>query len=168
MGTQVPSPKGAEPPQFSAHICCGIMAGWIKMLLGKEVGLGRSDIVLDEDSDLPPQKEKSPPTIFSQGLLWPNGLMDQDATWYGGRPQSSRRCIRWEPISPQKVHGRPPFFSPCLLWPNSWMDEDATWYISRPQPRPHCIRQGPSSPPDRGTAASAPVFGPCQLLLSSC
>jgi len=34
------------------------------MLLGKEVGLGPSDIVLDEDSDLPPQKEKSPPYNF--------------------------------------------------------------------------------------------------------
>jgi len=24
-----PPQKGAEPPQFSAHICCGQMAGWI-------------------------------------------------------------------------------------------------------------------------------------------
>jgi len=40
--------KGAEPPpQFSAHVYCGKMAGWIKMALGMEVGLGRGHIVLD-------------------------------------------------------------------------------------------------------------------------
>jgi len=38
-------PKG-HSPQFSAHIRCGQMAGWIKMPFGKEVGLGASDIVL--------------------------------------------------------------------------------------------------------------------------
>ena len=27
-------------PQFSAHICCGQMAAWIKMSLGMELGLG--------------------------------------------------------------------------------------------------------------------------------
>jgi len=33
--------------QFSAHICCGQMAGWIKMALGMEVGLGPGHILLD-------------------------------------------------------------------------------------------------------------------------
>jgi len=46
-GTQLPLPKGAQPPQFSAHICCGQMAGWIKMPLGMEVGLSLGDFVLD-------------------------------------------------------------------------------------------------------------------------
>ena len=35
----------------------------------------------------PPQKKNSggaQPTIFGPCLLWPNGWMDQDATWYGG------------------------------------------------------------------------------------
>ena len=40
-------PKGAQPPQFSAHVCLGQTAGWIKMSLGREVGLGPGDIVLD-------------------------------------------------------------------------------------------------------------------------
>ena len=31
--------KGAHP-QFSAYVCCGQKAGWIKMQLGTEVGLG--------------------------------------------------------------------------------------------------------------------------------
>jgi len=41
----LPSPKGHRPP-FSAHICCDQMAGWIKTPVGREVGLGPSDIVL--------------------------------------------------------------------------------------------------------------------------
>ena len=41
-------PKRAEPsPQFSAHFCCGQMAGRIKMALSMEVGLGPGHIVLD-------------------------------------------------------------------------------------------------------------------------
>jgi len=31
-------------PQFSADVCCGHMAGWIKMPLGTEVGLGPGDM----------------------------------------------------------------------------------------------------------------------------
>jgi len=38
-------------PQFSAHVYCDQRAGWIKMPLGMEVGLGPSDFVLDEDPD---------------------------------------------------------------------------------------------------------------------
>jgi len=26
--------------------------------------------------------------------------MDQDATWYGGRPRPKRYCVRWGPSSP--------------------------------------------------------------------
>ena len=49
---ELPFPKRGRSPQFSAfsaHICCGQMAGWIKMPLGREVGLSQSDIVLDGD-----------------------------------------------------------------------------------------------------------------------
>ena len=41
------------------------------------------------------------------GVLWPNGWMDQNATWYGGRPQPMRHCIRWGPSSPSPKGGRP-------------------------------------------------------------
>jgi len=27
-------------------------------------------------------------------------LLDQDATWYGGRPRHRRHCVRWGPSSP--------------------------------------------------------------------
>jgi len=42
----LPFPKG-HSPQFSAHVCCDQMAGCIKMPLGRQVGLGPGDIVLD-------------------------------------------------------------------------------------------------------------------------
>ena len=46
-GPSSPSSKGAQPPQFSAHICCGQMVGWIKIPLGMEVGLGPGNIAQD-------------------------------------------------------------------------------------------------------------------------
>jgi len=36
-------------------------------------------------------------------VLWPNGWMDQDATWYGGKPHPRRHCVRWEPSSPTEM-----------------------------------------------------------------
>jgi len=70
METQLPQ-TGAEP-QFSAHICCGQMAGWIKIKLGMQVGLCSGHIVLAGDPDPLPQKGAEPP-IFGPYLLWPNG-----------------------------------------------------------------------------------------------
>ena len=49
-GDQLALPqRGTVPPKFSAHICCGQMAAWIKMSLGMELGLGPGDFVLDGD-----------------------------------------------------------------------------------------------------------------------
>jgi len=46
LGPSSPPPKG-HIPQFSAHVCCDQTDGWIKTLLGTEVGLGKCYIVLD-------------------------------------------------------------------------------------------------------------------------
>ena len=51
-----PSQNGAEPRQFLAHVCCGQLAGWIKMPLGTEIGLSPADFVLDGDPAPPPKK----------------------------------------------------------------------------------------------------------------
>jgi len=64
--------KGHSNPQFLAHVCCDQTAGWIKMLLGTEVGLGPGDIVLDGDSAPPPQKKKkgySPPNFRPMSIV---------------------------------------------------------------------------------------------------
>ena len=51
-------------------------------------------------TQLPFPQGGAPPPIFGPYLLWPNGWMDQDATWYGGRTRPSRLCVRWGPSSP--------------------------------------------------------------------
>ena len=58
-GRSSPSPKGAHT-QFSFHICCRQMVGWIKMPPGREVGIGASDIVLIGYPALPPKKRRAP------------------------------------------------------------------------------------------------------------
>jgi len=60
-GDPAPPPqKGAEPPQFSAHVYCGQTAGWMRLVLGMEVGLSPGDFVLDGDPVPFPQKGAEP------------------------------------------------------------------------------------------------------------
>jgi len=128
------------------------------MKLGTQVGIGPGHIVLDGDPAPPPQKGLSHP-LFGPYPLRPNGFIDQDATWYGGRPRPRRLCVRWGHRSPpQKRGGAPQIFGSCLLWPNGWMDQDRTWHGGRPQPRRPCgVRWGPSPLPKKG-AGSPPQF----------
>jgi len=42
-------------------------------------------------------------SVCNVGVLWPNSWMDQNATWYGGRPWPTQHCVRWGPSSP---HGK--------------------------------------------------------------
>jgi len=82
------------------------------MPLGTEVDLSPGHIVLDGD----PQRGTA--AIFGAYLLWPNGWMDQDATWQGGRPQP-RIVLDGDPAAPSPEWGTAaPFFGPCLLWLN--------------------------------------------------
>ena len=113
MGTQLSLKRGTSP-QFSARVYCGQTAGWIKVPLGMEVGLGPDDIVLDGDSVPHPQKGgRAPSPIFGKFLLCPNGWMHHDATWYGCRPRPRGLCVQWGPSSvPQKNWTElPPQFS---------------------------------------------------------
>jgi len=69
-------------------------------------------------TQLAPKKGHSPP-LFGPCLLWPNGWMDQDATWYKGRPQAGQHCVRCGPSSTPQEAQHAPLFGPCLLWPQS-------------------------------------------------
>ena len=60
-GDPAPHPKKGAQPQFSAHVCCGKTAGWIKMLFGTKVGLGPGHIVLHSDP--------APPLVLSHPQL---------------------------------------------------------------------------------------------------
>jgi len=56
------------------------------MALGMKVGLGPRHVVLDGDpAPVPPKRGHNPPNV-GPFLLWPNGWMHKDATWYGGWP----------------------------------------------------------------------------------
>jgi len=59
-GEPDPLPKGAQPPIFDQYLCCGRMAGWIKMPLGREIGLSRSDIVDGEPAPPSPKGSGAP------------------------------------------------------------------------------------------------------------
>jgi len=86
----------------------------MKLVLGMEVALSPGDFVLDGDPDpspkgggaslpnfrpisivldgepVPAPRQGADPQIFGPCLLWPNGWMYHDATWYGGRPRPKR------------------------------------------------------------------------------
>ena len=65
-GVQAPLPKGTQPPQFSAHVCCGQMAGLIKMPLVMEVGLGPGHIVRWGPSS---PKGAQPPNFWPMSIV---------------------------------------------------------------------------------------------------
>jgi len=77
------------------------------MKLDMEVVIGPGHIVLA----LFPKTGTAPPPIFGPSLLCPNGWIDQDATWYGGRPRPKRHCVRLGLSSPIRKRRQSP-----LLW----------------------------------------------------
>jgi len=71
--------------------------------------------------------------------------MDQDATWYGGRPRPRRQCVRWGPSSPPTERGTaPPLFGPCLLRRNGRPSQLLPSSCSI-QPQGRNIRRGDST-----------------------
>jgi len=109
-GTQLPPKKGTAP-QFSANVRCGQTAGLTKMPLGMKVGLGPGDVVLDGE---PATLKEAQPPIFGPCLLWPNGCMDEDATWYRSRPRP-RPHVRGGPSSPRERGTEAPSFRPMSI-----------------------------------------------------
>ena len=117
-------------PHFSAHVYYGKTAGWITMPLSTEVGLSPGDVVLD-GVQAPPKRAQPP--VFGPCLLWPNGWMDEDATWYGNRPRPRPQCVTRGPSSPppRNGHSSPPFRQ-CLLWPRSPISATAELLLRYP------------------------------------
>ena len=113
--------SGPSPFPNFRPVCCGQTAGWIKMSLGAEVGLGPGDILLDGDPAIPPQKRgTAPPPHISTHVY-----RDQTAgyglrcyTQHEGMPHPRPHCVRWGPSFPFFVS----IFGPCLLWKNGGMD----------------------------------------------
>ena len=162
-GPSLPLPKGRrrsgeESPQFSSHGYCGRTAGWIKMALGMEVGLGPVHIVLDGDT-APLPKTGAEPAKFSAHLYCGQtaGCIKMLlGTEVGLSPGDF--VLDGDPALPsperQRSPGGAPNFRPCLFRPNNCMYQDTTWCGGRPQPRRHCVRWGPSSPTLMGHSPS--------------
>jgi len=73
-------------------VCCGQTVRWIKIKLGTEVGLGPGHVVLGGHPT---------PSKWAR-LLWPNSWIDQDATWYGGRPRLREFELDGDPAPPKR------------------------------------------------------------------
>jgi len=54
-------------------------------------------------------------SVCNVGVLWPNGWIDQDATWYGRRPWPRRHCVRWGPSSPHRKQHSSPHVRPISI-----------------------------------------------------
>jgi len=98
-------------------VYCGQTVGWIKMPLGREVGLGPADILLQGDQLLPPTERGTAAPVFRPMSIvakWLDGSGYHLVLKY--RPQPRRQCFRWGPSSPPPRKGalRPPLFGPCL------------------------------------------------------
>ena len=145
------------------------MAALIKMPHGMEVCLGPGDFVLDGDPAPTQKGRRAPSPILGPFLLWPNGLMHQDATWYGGRPQPRRLCVRWGPSFPSPKRGRRP--SPqCSAHVHCGQTAGC---INLPRgvevglsPGDFVTDGDPAPPPQKGT--EPPIFSPCLLWSNGC
>jgi len=97
-GPSSPSHNTGQRPQFSAHFYCGQTAGWIKMRLGMEVGLGPADFVLDGDPAPPSQKGAKPrPSIFA--YIYRVQMAEWIKMTLGRKPRSRPHCARQGPMS---------------------------------------------------------------------
>jgi len=114
----------------------------------------------------PPKKgHRSIPTFQPMCRLWPNCYMDQDATWYGGRPRSRLHCVRRGSSSPSPKGGQSLLFGPCLLWSKfkrlESMDQDATWYGGMGLGTGYIALDGDPATAKRGTS---PNFRPMSVV----
>jgi len=107
-------------------------------------------------TQLPPKGAQPP--IFGPCLLWPNGWMDQDVTWYRARPRPWPHCVRWGP-TPQR--GTAPQFSAhdCCGQTAGWIKMSLVREVDLGPG--NIVLDGDPSPPLKG--ALPPIFGTCPL-----
>jgi len=107
--------KNPAPLPNFRPMCCGQMAGWIKMPLDMdylEVSLGPGDLSDVDPAPLLKKGAESPNFRPISIVAMPNGWMDHDGTWHGGGPRSRPYRAKWRPSSP-------PQRGPSTL-PNFW------------------------------------------------
>ena len=87
------------------------MAGWIKIPLGREVGLSPSDIVLDGDPAPLSERERSPPPNFRPVSIVAKRLDGSRCHLVGRQASAKATLCCWRPSSPlPKTGAEPPIF----------------------------------------------------------
>jgi len=76
--------------------------------------------VCDRDPTTRRIRAHPPHPIFGPCLLWPNGWMDEDATWYGSRPRPRPHCISIHPVQFTCLTVILHNVCPSPLWSTSW------------------------------------------------
>jgi len=77
-GDPTPPLQKGHSPQFSAHVCCGHTAGWIKIPLDTMVGIGPGRIVLHGDP-APPNKRSTVPNFWEMSIVAKRSLISATA-----------------------------------------------------------------------------------------
>jgi len=123
METQLLSPKRGRSPKFFTHICCGQMAGWIKMPLGRDIGLRTSDIVLDVDPAPLPKEGAEPPNFRPISGV---------AKWLDGSRCliPSNIVLDGDPAPLPPIGGRAPKFWPMFIVAK-WLDGSRCYLVGR-------------------------------------
>jgi len=157
-GDRAPPPNGAQTPIFGPCLLWIKTAGCISIPLGKEVGLSPDDIVLDGDSAAPTPKSQTArwvkmPLGTEVGFGEGHSVLDGDPA----PPRLKKGAQLLPNFSAHACYGQTAglikmplgtevglvqatlcwIFGPCLLWLNGWIDQDITWYGGRPRPRRH-------------------------------
>ena len=60
--------------------------------------------------------------VCDDGVLLPNGWMDQDETWHARRPRPGPHCVIWGPTSPLPQKGRAPSNFRPISFVAQWLD----------------------------------------------
>jgi len=99
--------------------------------------------------------------VCGVGVLWPNGWMDQDETWHGGRPRPRPHCVRWGPSSPPKgAQPAPQFLAHVSCGDTArWMQMPLSMEVDL-NPGDFVLDGDAAPPTERGTAAPSLIFGP--------
>jgi len=166
MGTQLPLPKGAQPPNLRPmSVVAKQLDGSRCHLLGRSVSAQAT--LCYTGTQLLSKKGTQQPPLFGPCLLWRNGSMDQDATWYGGGPWplgSGHTVLDGTQLAPIQ-RGTDPQFSAhiCCSQTVGWIKmplgmEDGLGPLAQAT----LCWMGPSSPPYKG--AQTPNFRPISVV----
>ena len=111
-----------------------------------------------------PKRTQSHP-IFGACLLGPNGWMDQDATWYGGKPRRRRRVrYRVGTQFPPKRDTAPSFRPGSIVFVGKRLYGRRRQFVRQQTSAQATMCQtGTQLPPPQKGHNSFPLFGPCLL-----